>query len=730
MRNQCGPTLSILGVLVVLGCARPGDEPSTEAPLFQEVAADRSGITFANVLRETDSLNIIFNEYFYNGSGVAIGDINNDGLSDIFFGGNMVESRLYLNKGKLSFEDITTTATISTDGQWVTGVSMVDINQDDLLDIYVCVGGGYGEDYHNLLFINESTEKEVKFSERATPVGLDNDRYSVQSAFLDYDGDGDLDVYLLTSALEIPNKNTIRPRKNDGSVSNTDRLYRNEGLDSLTGLPHFTDVSREAGIQWDGFGLGLAVSDINRDGWPDVYVANDYLSNDLLYINQKNGTLREQASDYLKHQSYNAMGVDIADFNNDGLVDIITLDMLPPDNYRKKMMAGSMRGEERYRMEQQFGYAPQVIRNCMQLNQGVIHGTPAFSEIGQLATVAATDWSWSALLADFDNDGYRDLLVTNGIPHDITNLDHTSYRQQLAYTNPSFQEYSQKLVQDLQRLGNVKLPNVVFQNQGDLTFEDKSAEWGFTVPTYSNGAAYGDLDNDGDLDLVINNLNDPASVLENTLNTPGDQAEAHFLSIDLAGSPANRQGVGATVAVFSRQGQLYYEHFPTRGFLSSVDYRVHLGLGAATQIDSLKISWPDGRQQTLASVMPDRRLTLRHADAELPASSLRAPARPLLFSEVTKRYGLTYEHQGQETNDFAVQPLLLHSYSREGPGLAAGDVNGDGRDDVYIGAAQGHAGQLYLQAADGSFSASPAGGQCALRRRSCPAVGCGRRQRS
>ncbi len=707
MRNQRGPTLGILGVLVVLGCTRPGDESSTGAPLFQKVAADRSGITFANVLTETDSLNIIFNEYFYNGSGVAIGDINNDGLSDIFFGGNMVESRLYMNKGNLSFEDVTTAATISTDGQWVTGVSMVDINQDNLLDIYVCVGGGYGEDYHNLLFINESTEDEVKFTERATPVGLDNDRYSVQSAFLDYDGDGDLDAYLLTSALEIPNKNTIRPRKNDGSVSNTDRLYRNEGLDSLTGLPHFTDVSREAGIQWDGFGLGVAVSDVNRDGWPDVYVANDYLSNDLLYINQKNGTFREQASDYLKHQSYNAMGVDIADFNNDGLADIVTLDMLPPDNYRKKMMAGGLRGEERYRMEQQFGYAPQVIRNCLQLNQGVIHGTPAFSEIGQLATVAATDWSWSALLADFDNDGHRDLLVTNGIPHDITNLDHTAYRQQLAYTNPTFAEYSQKLVQDLQRLGNIKLPNVVFRNQGDLTFEDKSTDWGFTEPTYSNGAAYGDLDNDGDLDLVINNLNDPALVLENTLNTPEDQAEAHFLSIDLVGSPANRKGVGATVTVFHSSGQTYYEHFPTRGFLSSVDYRVHLGLGSEDQLDSLKIRWPDGRQQVLTSVVPDQRLTLRHVDAELPAPSLRAQVPPLLFSEVTKRYGLTYEHQDQETNDFAVQPLLLHSYSQEGPGLAAGDVNGDGRDDLYVGAAPGHTGQLYVQAADGSFSAAP-----------------------
>ena len=707
MRNQRGPTLGILGVLVALGCTRPGDESPTGAPLFQEVASDRSGITFANVLTETDSLNIIFNEYFYNGSGVAIGDINNDGLSDIFFGGNMVNSRLYLNKGHLSFEDVTTAASISTDERWVAGVSMVDINQDNLLDIYVCVGGGYGEDYHNLLFVNESTKEEVKFTERATPVGLDDDRYSVQSAFLDYDGDGDLDVYLLTSALEIPNKNTIRPRKNDGSVSNTDRLYRNEGLDSLTGLPYFTDVSREAGIQWDGFGLGVAVSDVNRDGWPDVYVANDYLSNDLLYINQGDGTFREQISDYLKHQSYNAMGVDIADFNNDGRADIVTLDMLPPDNYRKKMMAGGLRGEERYRIEQQFGYAPQVIRNCLQLNQGVIQGTPTFSEIGQLAGVSATDWSWSALLADFDNDGHRDLLVTNGIPHDITNLDHTSYRQQLAYTNPTFAEYSQKLVQDLQRLGNVKLPNVVFRNQGDLTFEDKSTDWGFTEPTYSNGAAYGDLDNDGDLDLVVNNLNDPALVLENTLKTPNNQAETHFLSIDLVGSPANRKGVGATITVFHSLGQTHYEHFPTRGFLSSVDYRIHLGLGSAARLDSLKVRWPDGRQQVLPSVVPDERLTLRYADAERPAPSTRAPEHPLLFSEATKRYGLTYEHQGQKTNDFAVQPLLLRSYSQEGPGLAVGDVNGDGRDDIYVGATPGHAGQLYVQAADGSFSASP-----------------------
>jgi hypothetical protein len=415
--------LTIVGL--ILQSCHPQDKKkiSEKHSLFRPVPPEQSKILFTNQLRETDSANAIFYEYYYNGAGLAIGDLNNDGLSDIVFGANMTESRIYINKGNLSFTDITKQCGVNTTGKWITGVSLVDINNDGWLDIYLCAAGNIDYDYHNLLYISSGNKENLTFTECAAAAGIDDNGYSCQAEFFDYDRDGDLDMYLVTAALTIPNKNALRPRKNDGAMINTDRLYRNDGINPLTGLPLFRNVSKEAGITWDGFGLGVAVCDINSDGWPDIYVGNDYISNDLLYVNQKNGTFLEMIKDYTKHISNSTMGVDIADFNNDGLVDIFSLDMQPEDYYRKRTMALTMRDYKRYLSELEAGYSPQYIRNMLQLNNGEIEGKVTLSDIGQLAGVFETDWSWAPLFADFDNDGYKDLFIGNGIPHDVTNMD-------------------------------------------------------------------------------------------------------------------------------------------------------------------------------------------------------------------------------------------------------------------------------------------------------------------
>ena len=422
----------------------------------------------------------------------------------------------------------------------------------------------------------------LAFTECAAAVGLDDNGYSCQAEFFDYDRDGDLDMYLVTAALTIPNKNALRPRKNDGSMINTDRLYRNDGINPVTGLPVFRNVSKEAGITWDGFGLGVAVCDINSDGWPDIYVGNDYISNDLLYINQRNGTFREMIKDYTKHISNSTMGVDIADFNNDGLVDIFSLDMQPEDYYRKRTMALTMRDYKRYLSELEAGYSPQYIRNMLQLNNGEIEGKVTLSEIGQLAGVFETDWSWAPLFADFDNDGYKDLFIGNGIPHDVTNMDISELWMKTIRENPGIQfSVLYKLLKtEMNKIGNIKKPNVMFHNTGGLVFENKTMEWGLEKPLYSTGSAFSDLDNDGDLDLILNNVNDQASVYENRLiNKDSTNRNSHFISIILKGDSLNNGGIGTKITVWSGGKMQYYEHFPIRGFQSMVDPQIHFGLG-------------------------------------------------------------------------------------------------------------------------------------------------------
>ena len=690
------------------GCQQNASEQvNLSQALFEQVPATQSGLTFTNQLQETDSFNVLFYEYYYNGSGVAVGDLNNDGLSDVFLGGNMVKSALYLNQGDLRFEDFTDLTGVNTKGKWITGANMVDLNNDGYLDLYLCAAGNLGGDYSNLCFINNGDPENLSFTERSTSMGIDDPGYSTQAAFFDYDLDGDLDLYILTSSMTIPNKNRIRPRTSDGSREDTDKLYRNEGLDKATGLPIFKDVSGDAGISWDGFGLGLAISDINQDGWPDVYVANDYITNDLLYINQGDGTFEEQASRYFKHTSYSAMGTDIADINNDGLPDIVTVDMLPEEYYRKRIMAGNNRQYNQVRMEIEAGYHPQNIRNSLQLNNGAINGQVTFSEIGQLAGIHETDWSWAPLLADYDNDGRRDLFIANGIPHDLTNMDFSTVWAQMINENPNakWSEVWKHLMEDLDTRGTVKISNYIFKNTGQLQFENRSLEWGIQVPTCSSGAAYADFDNDGDLDLITNNLNEYPTLYRNRARDELLTSTSNYLQLVLSGSPKNTGGYGAKIWIFYGDQMQYLEHHPVRGFQSTVEQRIHFGLGEVSLIDSLFLLWPDGQRQTLHNVSVNQQMEIshEHSSRHVEEPEIRKKLSKPLFREVTAEVGINFKHNEREFVDFLVQPLILHQYSKEGPGITVGDIDGDGLEDFFISNGTGQSGSIYLQTKDGQF---------------------------
>ena len=655
--------------------------------LFKLRLPEETGLYFNNEIVESDSLNILTLEYVYNGGSVAIGDFNKDGLSDIFFGGNLVASKLFINRGNLKFEDVSEKAGIASTDKWRSGVALVDINLDGLLDIYVCAS--ISKDSvrrENIMFVNQGISKVgvPSFKDEAKQYGIADSGYSSNAAFLDYDNDGDLDLYVLTNTIEKGIPTSYRPKVNDGSAINTDRLYRNNGNNT------FTNVSKQAGILYEGYGLGLAIADINQDGWQDIYVSNDYISNDLLYINNANGTFSNKIDDYIKHQSQFSMGNDVADINNDGLLDIITLDMLPEGNLRRKTVIGGA-NYITYINNEKFGYAHQYVRNMLQLNNG--NGT--FSEIGQLAGVHQTEWSWSPLFMDVDNDGWKDLMITNGFPRDVTDKDFGNYRG-----GPAGSLAGPMMLLDSMPI--VKVSNKAYRNINGIQFEDMTKKWGIDFPSFSNGAAFADFDKDGDLDYVVNNINDQAFFFENTLNPSKNRDVGNYLDINLQGPKGNPIGIGAKANLYYNSGKIQYIDFSiSRGYISSVDHTIHFGLGENTKIDSVVITWPDGGSQTWTNVQANQAIVFNHKDAVERIRNV-AGARKKLFNEV--RAAASFKHQEADKIDFNIQRTLPHKFSQFGPGISVGDCNSDGLEDFFVGGSVGYYGGLFLQGPDGKFT--------------------------
>jgi hypothetical protein len=688
-----------------LGACRSERHP----PLFKPLTPGHTGVTFTNTITTNDQLNAQTDPYVYNGGGVAIGDIDNDGLPDIFFTGNMVSSRLYLNKGNMRFQDVTKPAGVTTN-RWATGATMVDINSDGYLDIYVSVSGpewSKPEERANLLFINNG---DHTLTEAAAQYGIADTSFTTHAVFLDYDRDGYLDLFLLNNSPEDFGRGEAeRPAGiRGGNPRSYNELYRNNSDGT------FTNVSREAGILRElGYGLGVVVSDINGDGWPDIYVSNDITPNDVLYVNNGDGTFTDKAGRWLKHTSFAGMGVDIADFNNDGRPDILQVDMMPPALSGRKRMSGNLTygGQMRLRSS---GFRAAYDLNTLQLNNGVTKdGDAIFSEIARLAGVAYTDWSWSALFGDLDNDGYKDVFITSGYPKAVNDFDY-----QTAVFRARQVGDTQRALKQLRELHTYQGTNYVFRNRGDLTFADRTKAWGLEKPGFSYGAAYGDLNNDGRLDLVVNNIDAPAFIYE---NVQPQRDTNHYLQITLQGASPNTRGIGSSLIVTTGGKKQYLYHSPYRGYMSTMDEREHLGLGRATRVDSLEVTWPDGRYQLLTNLDVDRLLVVRQRDAtgmrdagcEMRgtcdnASHISHPAsRP--FQPVDPRRALKYRHLTRTLVDYGVQPLLPYELSSQGPPLAVGDVNGDGLDDVFIGGAAGVPGKLFVQRKDGSFVESSQG---------------------
>jgi enediyne biosynthesis protein E4 len=685
----------VLFIFIFYSCTKNSDLEQ-ENTLFVSQPPQKTGVDFINLLTETEEFNIIEYLYFYNGGGVSVGDINNDGLIDIYFSSNQGSNKLFLNKGEMVFEDISEKAGVQSLGSWKTGVSMVDINGDGLLDIYVCRLGNFkGITGKNELYINNG---DLTFTESAAAYGLDFQGFSTQAAFFDYDRDGDLDMYLLNHAVHTENTYGRASLRYMDSGPEGDRLYRNN---AEKGEVRFTPVTNEAGIfsSQIGYGLGVGISDINNDGWPDIYVSNDFNENDYLYINQTDGTFKEQISSMVNVSSRFSMGNDFADINNDGWIDFVTLDMLPRDERIRKMSLGED-SEEIYQLKLSFGFERQVSRNCLQLNNG--NGT--FSEIGQYSGIYATDWSWSSLFADFDNDGWKDLFISNGIVRRPNDLEYMNFITNTELEG-GFQNKPDMMDLELaEKMPLGEVSNFVFKNKGNLTFQDVSQDWGLSEKGYSSGAAYVDLDNDGDLDLVVNNINAQAGIYQNRQGqVSGSNTKNNYLKIKLDGQGKNRFGIGARAEVYSKSQVQIQENFNSRGFQSSIAPELLFGLGAIGIVDSVKIIWPSGKSEILKNIPVNTTVVVKESMAEKiskPFPDSEVPSVTIFGGNLT---GLDFYHVENDYNDFSVEPLLPHKLSREGPALSVGDVNGDGREDVFVGGAAGQAGVLFLQGKRADF---------------------------
>ena len=667
--------------------------------LFKTLSPSASGIDFNNSIEETDSLNILNFHYIYNGGGVGVGDFNQDGLPDLVFSGNQVPSKLYLNTGGLKFAEVSKAAFFQTQA-WATGVSIIDINADGRDDIYLSVGGYACEGQcKNQLFINQGLSEEgiPQFEEMAALYGLDNGFYTQQAMFFDYDLDGDLDVYLLQNAIDKRDKNAPSAQHFINKKSK-DIFLENPGT------PPFFDRSEELGIKHRGYGLGIAIDDFDANGWPDIYVANDFLSDDALYLNQgaaaKKG-FKEISKQVLKHTSYNAMGIDIADVNQDNLPDIFVLDMLPAYNERQKTMLGFM-NYNKFQLSLRQGYMPQFIRNTLQVHNGFLNDDLIpFSEVAYFSGIAMTDWSWTPLLADLDNDGDRDLFVTNGYGKDITDLDFINYTK---HRNPFGNKATQQkeLFEAVLEMEANALPNYLFENTGDLHFKDQSGEWMNKENSISNGAVYADLDRDGDLDLVVNNLNAPASILENQTDTKN--TANHYLKIQLKGANKNTSAIGTKIKLWLGGIQQTYFHAPVRGYLSSNDPLIHFGLGKHTVVDSIEVNWSTGGQQKLKSIEANQILRIQE-ELGAPKATISSQNLKTLIQPVAVTGLDNFKHKENFFQDFDAQHLLLHQYSRQGPCLHAANVDGQAGEELFVGGAKGIAAQLFKSNASGTYKA-------------------------
>ena len=701
--------LALVGSCLAAGCSgrersadtpRSGAAPAADGHLFTLLPASYTGIRFENRLTESRELNVFTYRNFYNGGGVALGDLTGDGLPEVVLSSNQHGITLYLNEGKFQFRDVTAEAGIESDRPWTTGVVLADVNADGRLDIYVChAGQADPRDRANELWINQGLDAHgvPTFKEMAHAFGVDDQGYSTQAVFFDYDRDGDLDLFVVNNS---PRPVSSFGRGNTRGVRDRfggEKLYRND-------RGHFVDVTEQAGIYSSevGFGLGVAVSDVNGDGWPDLYVSNDFFEHDYLYVNHRDGTFRELSQQEMPYGSYFSMGLDIADVDNDGRPDVYTTDMLPEDEYRLKTTS-SFEEWAVYEAKVRDGFGRQFMRNMLQRNNG--DGT--FSDVGQLAGVARTDWSWSALIADLDLDGFKDIYVTNGLAKDVTSQDYIAFLASNSTMASATKGGKVDFTGLIAAMSSTKLPNYAFRNRGDLTFANEGARWGLDTKSFSNGAAYGDLDGDGAPDLVVNNVGEPAFVYRNNARaTTGND----YLQLRLEGEGANRFALGARVTLRAGGRTLVQEQNPVRGFQSSVDYVLDFGVGRATTIDSVRVDWPDGRTSVLTKVASNQRITVSQAGAvarsRVPIAGNGQPAPGTVLVAITDSATIPFTHHENEFVDFDREPLLPKMLSTEGPYMAVGDVNGDGLDDAFIGGAKEQAGAILIQRPDGSFRRS------------------------